>query len=178
MLLLPDECKERILQHEIKELARFLTELSVCDYFFVTKRPSSIALAAILNGFSILGESQVSTAARDVFIKRVSNIAGYDAQCVEVQDCQQRLQETYYQSGFDETGLGLVEEEEDVKGRYCSPVCVSDMSEINHDPIEGSQDTAEARSIVVAPTNLNEEFQQFETLRRDHILKNALVIED
>lgn len=30
------------------DLARFLTELSVCDYFFVTIRPSTIALASIM----------------------------------------------------------------------------------------------------------------------------------
>jgi len=30
------------------ELARFLTELSVCDYFFVTIRPSTVALASIM----------------------------------------------------------------------------------------------------------------------------------
>jgi Cyclin, C-terminal domain len=36
-------------RHAILELARFLTELSVIDYFFVIHKPSVVAFAAILN---------------------------------------------------------------------------------------------------------------------------------
>jgi hypothetical protein len=33
---------------EVFEYSRFLTEIAVCDYFFVTRKPFSIALAAVL----------------------------------------------------------------------------------------------------------------------------------
>jgi hypothetical protein len=179
MLVLPEECKERILQHEIKELARFLTELSVCDYFFVTKNSSSIALAGILNAFDILGESQVPPSAIALFIKRVNDIAGYDAKCTEVEDCRERLRETYYHGGFNESGLGaIVEEEADEKGRFCSPVCVSDISEsepeMNNNTIDESSTMTPATNIIVAPTNLNQEFQHYES-SRNH---KTLIIDD
>lgn len=182
MLILPDECKERKLQHEIKELARFLTELSVCDYYFVTKKPSSIAIAAILNAFSVMGENQIPSSARALFLKRIQDIAGYDPHCKEVQDCRQRLEETYYQGGFHECNLGLVEEEEEVKERCDSdsPICVSDISYSNmHYHSTGTTShMTQATNIIVEPTNLSQEFQDFTSSRRDHSLQNTLIIDD
>ena len=35
--------------YEIKDTASFFAELAVCDYFFTTLRPSTVALASILN---------------------------------------------------------------------------------------------------------------------------------
>ena len=42
--------------HEIVEISRFLTELAVCDYFFVTRKPSSVALACILNALGCIND--------------------------------------------------------------------------------------------------------------------------
>jgi hypothetical protein len=46
--------------HDISKMARFLTELSVCNYYFVTRKPSSIALASIINAFELLGPNRVN----------------------------------------------------------------------------------------------------------------------
>ena len=42
---------------EILEITRFLTEISVCDYFFVPHKPSTIAIAALLTAFDTVGTS-------------------------------------------------------------------------------------------------------------------------
>jgi hypothetical protein len=34
---------------DLQDISSFFTELAVCDYFFVTMRPSAVALACILN---------------------------------------------------------------------------------------------------------------------------------
>jgi len=42
-------------EHELHDLAQFMIELSVMDYFFVSYKPSEIALAALLNSMDRLG---------------------------------------------------------------------------------------------------------------------------
>jgi len=55
---------------EILDLADFLMELSVCDYFFVTRKPSSIAMASILNALDIVCPKLASIGISSVTIKR------------------------------------------------------------------------------------------------------------
>jgi len=44
-------------EHELHDLAQFMIELSVMDYFFVSYKPSEIAMAALLNSMDRLGKS-------------------------------------------------------------------------------------------------------------------------
>ncbi|GFH46953.1 hypothetical protein CTEN210_03428 [Chaetoceros tenuissimus] len=50
--LLPQEVTDNA-KRDCLELTRFLSELSVCDYFFVDKKPSNVALACILTAFEV-----------------------------------------------------------------------------------------------------------------------------
>ena len=45
-------------------------ELSVCDYFFVTRKPSSIAMASILNALDIVCPKLASIGISSVTVKR------------------------------------------------------------------------------------------------------------
>ena len=56
--LLPEDVAPAA-RHDVAELARFLTELSVCDYGLATKRPSSVALACIVNAVELQGSRRV-----------------------------------------------------------------------------------------------------------------------
>jgi len=97
--LLPQNASSPTVRHDILELARFLTELSVCDYFFVTRRSSSNSLAALLNAMDAL-QSGISYPARLEFLQNLKKHANLDANCQEVQECRVRLQELYTQGGY------------------------------------------------------------------------------
>jgi len=47
-------------EHELHDLAQFMIELSVMDYFFVSYKPSEIAMAALLNSMDRLGHKITS----------------------------------------------------------------------------------------------------------------------
>lgn len=80
---------------ECTELSRFLSELSVCDYFFTTKKPSHIALACILTAFEGLSQDCVSRAHRQHFVDCAFKVSGIDCTVSEVLDCRLRLRELY-----------------------------------------------------------------------------------
>ena len=54
-----DECLVPIAkQHEVMNVALYLSELSVLPYFFVSKRPSTVAKAAIQNALDLVVSSE------------------------------------------------------------------------------------------------------------------------
>ncbi|KAL7540820.1 hypothetical protein ACHAWF_006790 [Thalassiosira exigua] len=95
--LLPPEVPPRA-RHDVTELARFLTELSVCEYWFVTKRPSSVALASIINAVEIQGHSPH---VRAQFLKHASALLGAEvAGDPEVRQCYDHLKAMYDLGGY------------------------------------------------------------------------------
>jgi hypothetical protein len=96
--LLPVNCCSSAARHDILELARFLTELSVIDYFFVTRSPSSIALASLLNALDTTGT--VSYHARLEFLENLKLLNGVSANTPEVEECRARLLDLYRQGGY------------------------------------------------------------------------------
>lgn len=80
---------------EIKELARFLTELSVSDYYFTTRKPSSIGLGALLTAFVNIGDAMLPLYIRHNFLKHVQSIAGIDPTSEEIQECKGRLSKVF-----------------------------------------------------------------------------------
>jgi hypothetical protein len=85
-------------RHRILELTRFLTELSVIDYFFVVYRPSVVALAALLNSVeTVHGNSKSATIDFEAELYR---IPGFDTRRQEVLECSDRLQILYEQGGY------------------------------------------------------------------------------
>ncbi|KAL7531079.1 hypothetical protein ACHAXR_004418, partial [Thalassiosira sp. AJA248-18] len=88
------------VRHDIYELSRFLTELSVCDYWFATKKPSSIAVASIINAIELQGSCRVDSRYKVEFIHRVVDIGMDIADDDAVIECYERLREMYIAGGY------------------------------------------------------------------------------
>ena len=115
-------------RYEVLELARFLCELSVFDYFFVVQRPSNVGLAALLNATDIVpGVS--SEAVEGLKSELLRNIPGLDPESSHVKECCDRLEMLYAQGGYSRPvpaeEAAAQEEEEPPRVKTISPVCVS-----------------------------------------------------
>mmetsp|Transcript_25838 Transcript_25838/g.44134 ORF Transcript_25838/g.44134 Transcript_25838/m.44134 type:complete len:327 (-) Transcript_25838:145-1125(-) len=100
-------------RYDLEEMARFLTELSVCDYWFVTRNPSSIALAAIISAIELQG-SRIDNLKYEVdFLHRVADIGIDITKDEEVTECYNRLRKLFtaggYNSSLDEPPAETVE---------------------------------------------------------------------
>lgn len=98
--LLPPRLVTPSITHSVIELSRFLTELSVCDYYFVTHRSSSIALASILIAMDACDKSQVLSESKSEFLENVETVAKISYKNPEIQECFLRLREMYYDGGY------------------------------------------------------------------------------
>ena len=110
-------------RHDANELARFLTELSICDYWFATKKPSSIALAAIINAIELQGASRIDPCYKVEFIHRVVDIGMDIANDNEIIECYERLREMYIAGGYTPT---LEEPEDSARVATVTPTGVAD----------------------------------------------------
>jgi hypothetical protein len=90
-------------RHDVNELARFMTELSVCDYWFVTKKPSSIALASLVNAIELQGPRRVNPKYKIEFLTRVVDLGIDIASDEEILACYERLRQMYDAGGFTPT---------------------------------------------------------------------------
>jgi len=105
------------IRHDIFELSRFLTELSVLDYFFVSKKPSCLAIATLLNA---LEESEhVSKLARIDFEVHLCGLVNLEHASFEVVECRRRLKQLYLE--FSRPASTNAE----TRNETISPVCVS-----------------------------------------------------
>lgn len=118
MFLLPYTAISMDARHDVLELSRFLTELSVIDYYFVVHRPSSVALAALLN--SIEGVPGVSEDALKDLLREITKIAKLDPSAPDVLECRNRLRLLYSQGGYSPP-----EPRTQTRAETISPVCVS-----------------------------------------------------
>lgn len=84
-------------RHAVYELARFMTELSVIDYFFVIHRPSVIAFASVLNAME-----EIPAASQGIpsFASEIQKNTPLDANAQEVRECRKRLRLLYAQGGY------------------------------------------------------------------------------
>ena len=94
-LLMPDSWSTS-MKLEITELSRFLAELSVCDYFFVTLKPSSVALAALITAMDFNKYSHYTSDLLSI----IQANTGLDSLSPEVRDCCMRLAQMYYHGGY------------------------------------------------------------------------------
>jgi len=119
LFLLPYTSVSMEVRQEILELSRFFTELSVLDYYFVSRRPSSVALAALLE--SMLQVTGMSEESKNDFLREIQRVDGLDPESIEVDECRQRLKLLYAQGGY-----GRTEElSTEIRSETISPVCVS-----------------------------------------------------
>eukprot|EP00531_Pseudo-nitzschia_arenysensis_P012343 CAMPEP_0116133766 /NCGR_PEP_ID=MMETSP0329-20121206/10283_1 /TAXON_ID=697910 /ORGANISM="Pseudo-nitzschia arenysensis, Strain B593" /LENGTH=392 /DNA_ID=CAMNT_0003628423 /DNA_START=122 /DNA_END=1300 /DNA_ORIENTATION=- len=128
-------------EHELHDLAQFMIELSVMDYFFVSYKPSEIAMAALLNSMDRLG---IKSASRTNFpITRF-----VDIHSPAILACRERLSLIYAQANEQ----GGMEDSED------SPV----RPDATAEPAEPTrlQRTISPVS-VMAPPDTNDDTNQF-----------------
>ncbi len=90
-------------RHDVSELARFMTELSVCDYWFATKKPSSIALASLINAIELQGYRRVDPRYKVEFLTRVVDHGIDIASDEEILACYERLRQMYDAGGYTPT---------------------------------------------------------------------------
>lgn len=94
MLLLSVDIPSDI-RSEINELVRYLTELSVCDYWFVTRKPSTIAIASFMYALDILGSQGIESGYQDCFLKTLTD-NGFDiANNEDIDQCYDRLRDIF-----------------------------------------------------------------------------------
>jgi len=96
LLMIPNEPKNSEQIITLHEISLFLTELSVCDYFFVTRKPSSIAMACILNA---IDEIKLSPVIVQKFICDLRQNTTLDVTGEEVMECKELLKEMYIAAG-------------------------------------------------------------------------------
>ena len=121
MRLVSPDISSRI-RHDVGNLAIFLTELSVCDFYFVTRKPSSIAIASIINAIELYGHKPAGDGSRLTGPKKIEpkykihylqNVVriGIDiADDDEIIECYERLRDMYIEGGYTPTP----EDEDDV----------------------------------------------------------------
>lgn len=90
-------------KRDISELGRFMTELSVCDYWFVTKKPSSIALASLVNAMELQGPRRVDQKDKVEFLTCVVDLGIDIASDEEIMACYERLRQMYDAGGYTPT---------------------------------------------------------------------------
>ena len=117
-------------EHELHDLAQFMIELSVMDYFFVSYKPSEIAIAALLNSMERLGHKNTSQ------INFPFNSQFLDIHSPEVLVCRERLSLIYAQANeqggpedMEATPARPEVPEPSPLKRTISPVSVKDFSE-------------------------------------------------
>lgn len=89
--LISRECGDLQVSNSL-EFSRFLIELSVCAYPFVSARPSSVAIAAILYSFEHFGFPEE---AREAFRSLASGVS-LDVDSPEVPACGRLLRKVYH----------------------------------------------------------------------------------
>jgi len=116
--LIPSELPNA-MKNDVMELARFLTELAVIDYFFVPRSMSSLALVAVLHAMDILHLNQLIPD----FFNQLKLLRGLNPSAVEVTRCRMRLRDLYLQGGYSCGNTTM--QDEDTRDETISPVCVS-----------------------------------------------------
>ena len=130
MFILPEHVPRK---NEIWEITRFLTEHSVCDYFYVAHKMSTIALAALYSALDIVGfgEPEVSSSllpagTSSSLANTVRLLTGLDPLTEDVYTCMKRMKLSFHQSGFSLSTFDSLSADDDRKCANGSPARVSD----------------------------------------------------
>lgn len=90
LLFLPNEAHPSV-RKEIFEMSRYLTELAVCDSWFVDCNKSTVAFAAILNVMEDITYSRLSAGIREKFLRELCDSANLSHRSPTVIAARDRL---------------------------------------------------------------------------------------
>jgi hypothetical protein len=90
VLFLPQEASSPV-RKELFELSRYLTELAVCDSYFVEVNNSTAAFAAILNVMDDMSYSRLSAGIREKFLRDIASMVGLSHRATSVIAARKRL---------------------------------------------------------------------------------------
>lgn len=79
------------LRRDIHELSRYLTELAVCDSYFIGINSSTVAFAAILNVLDQISFARISAGMRELFLKEIAQRVGLHHRDATVETARERL---------------------------------------------------------------------------------------
>ena len=119
--MLPSKILSPEIRHDILELSRFLTELSVIDYFFVVHRPSIVAYAAVLTAMEEVPGA--SSSMNDFTMEIHSLIPHLSPDDSDLIECRTRLRLLYAQGSYSRPVS--VMPPNSTREESVSPVCVS-----------------------------------------------------
>mmetsp|Transcript_677 Transcript_677/g.883 ORF Transcript_677/g.883 Transcript_677/m.883 type:complete len:340 (+) Transcript_677:104-1123(+) len=133
--------------NDIHDMARYLTELAVCDYFFVTTKPSSIALASIKYALE-LTNNEVDPSDKDRFTSIVAQVA-LDVSDEEVIQCYTRLCAMYRQNRMVDEEAEADDDEVEGRGQAtASPTGVGELADTPSKKRKRIQENKEGRLIT------------------------------
>jgi hypothetical protein len=116
-------------RNTVLEVASFLTELSVIDYFFVPHKPSVVALSALLVAIDDVPAARLLKAEFLLAVSQTCNVDNLDPASDDVVECYDRLRLLYVQGGYATTttqGRASIDQSAtDPRSDNHSPVCVS-----------------------------------------------------
>jgi hypothetical protein len=135
------------VRKEVFEMARYLTELAVCDSYFIAVPNSIVALAAILNVLEETSYSRVSASARDRFAHDIRAKLGLDCRSPSVTAARERLR-TMFVATEDAKAVDRMDS-------HCKPVIVTPPRNERRTHMQGTQpmpngtpDAFDARSVT------------------------------
>jgi len=90
LLFLPQEAPTTV-RKDLHELSRYLSELTVCDSFFVDQNASTVAFASILNVMEDMSYSRLSAGIREKFLRDLSEKVGFNYRDPAVSAARERI---------------------------------------------------------------------------------------
>jgi hypothetical protein len=100
VLFLPHQVQASV-RKEVFEVARYLTELAVCDSYFITVSNSTVAVASILYALEGFTYARVSKHERELFVHELRTRVGLDCRDCAVAAAKARLYTMFEASSDD-----------------------------------------------------------------------------
>ena len=126
------------IRNEVFETSQFMSEVSICDSYFISKKPSSIALACLRVAFEIhqVHAGTVLHHACEEFMTQVERFAGIGGANEEVLVCMDRLKRLC--ELYEPARLNVEDQHENSVGKTSSsPVSHLEQDKMEQEPRSG-----------------------------------------
>ena len=117
-----------VTKYSLTDLCVFQLDLSVGDYFFCLKKPSSIAIAALMN--AVQTSPEISREESEQFTKTMQQICEVDLNSPEIQSIMSRLRMLLNNNGIE---IKLQNKQTCSLQRRMSPVCITGLTNVVSD---------------------------------------------